>query len=105
MSFLLKTIIALLLILVVGSYVVDSHAVSTALQAGQKKADPLVTGARAVKQEIRTLTDESHREVYKKVVQQGLKEAADFLEQFTGDDVPSGPAKPQTAPKDTYKSL
>ncbi len=107
MSFLIKTILALLLILVVGSYVVDSHAVSTALQAGQMQTDPLVTGAKAVKQEIRSLTDEPHREVYKKAVQRGLKEAVNFLDKFTGDDLPTGSAQVQSqpAPKDTDRSL
>jgi uncharacterized protein YxeA len=82
MGSVLKTIVGLVLVIVIGSYIIDTIPVSNALQTGQKGTDPLVASARAVKQEVEVLTDKAHQGVYSKAVKSGLKKAADTLYKF-----------------------
>ncbi len=105
MSSLIKTIIGLLLILIVGAYIVDSQPVSNVLQTGQKGADPLVSGAKTVKQELRVLTDEAHQDAYKKAVKSGLKKVVNVLNSFIEEDSKGRQANPKTAPYNRENSL
>ncbi|MDA8442809.1 MAG: hypothetical protein M0Z55_10600 [Peptococcaceae bacterium] len=86
MKSILKLIGMILVVVIVGAYLIDLQPVSNVLQTGQKSPDPLVAGARSVKQELRTLTDSQHQAVYFGTVKQGLKKAADLLDGLAGDN-------------------
>lgn len=105
MKLLLKTLIGLLVVILVGSYLIDTRPVINVLQTGQTTTDPLVAGARTVKQELRTLTDGTHQEVYKATVRQGLKKAASFLNNLADGDRQVHTARPENLNPDNPKSL
>lgn len=79
MKFIVKLLCGFALLLLVCSYMIDSAPVSNVLQSGQQRVDPLVTGAKTVKQELTTLTDIRHQAAYKQALQQGIRKAADLL--------------------------
>jgi len=103
MGSMLKILIGLLIVLVLGSYIIDSRPVSNALETGQKTADPLVSGARTVKQEVKTLTSPVRIEGYKRAVLDGLNSMASKIQELTAEKVPLQPT--QSKAKDSGTGL
>ncbi len=88
MGTILKTVVGLLLVVVIGSFIIDSSPVSKVLMTAGRGTDPLVASARAVKQEVRVLTGEAQQVLYTNVVKTGLKKAADTLNKFADSQEP-----------------
>ena len=82
MKALFKLAVGVLVVMLLGSYIVATPVVSNMIQTEQKGADPLVSGARSVKQEVRTLTDSAHRAVYVEAAKSGAKKIVDVVNQL-----------------------